>query len=104
MTNVEDLRRSAGERIDSTRAPIADALETTAGSVRKTASSIGNETLQSAAERVSGALGTTAGYLRTHNMEDMVADVQCAARENPVPSMIAAAAVGFLLGRALMKR
>ena len=103
MENVtEDLGNKAVEKIDATRAPLADALEGAATTVRRQApTNISN--LDTIAFRTAGALGTAAGYIRTHDVQEMMADAEDAARRNPVPSLAGAAALGFLLGAFLRR-
>jgi ElaB/YqjD/DUF883 family membrane-anchored ribosome-binding protein len=42
----------------------------------------------------------TARYVREHDVQDMMADLENLVRRHPGQSLIAAATVGFLLGRA----
>lgn len=43
-------------------------------------------------------VGATAGYLRSHDFQEMICDAEQAARRNPVPALIGAAALGLLIG------
>jgi ElaB/YqjD/DUF883 family membrane-anchored ribosome-binding protein len=45
-------------------------------------------------------LSSTAEYVREHDLKSMMADVEQLVKQNPVPSLWAAAIVGFLVGRA----
>ena len=45
-------------------------------------------------------LETTADYVREHDVRDMMGDVEQFVKSHPGQSLIAAAAVGFLVGRA----
>lgn len=49
------------------------------------------------------ALGTSAGYLQSHDLQSMIRDVEEVARRNPMPALIGAAAFGVILG-AYLKR
>jgi ElaB/YqjD/DUF883 family membrane-anchored ribosome-binding protein len=53
-----------------------------------------------AAERVE----STADYLESNDISEMARDAVEVVRRNPLPAMAVAAAVGFLLGRALGRR
>ena len=57
----------------------------------------GTDIAHSAAEKVDAV----AGYLQGHDTKQMMADVQAIVKKNPGPSILIAAAVGFLIGRAL---
>lgn len=103
MENVtEDLGNRAVEKIDGARAPLADALEGAATTVRRQAP-VNGSSLDNIASRTAGALGMAAGYIRTHDVHEMIADAEEAARRNPVPSLAGAAALGFLLGAFLRR-
>jgi ElaB/YqjD/DUF883 family membrane-anchored ribosome-binding protein len=54
---------------------------------------------QTAAERLS----TTADYIRSHDPKRMLADVERVVMNNPGPSLVIAAAFGFVVGRALTR-
>ena len=47
--------------------------------------------------RAAKAIGTTAGYIQTRDVQEMIGDAE-AARRNPVPALIGAAALGLVLG------
>jgi len=106
MNATDELRQtsqSAVDKIDSTRRPIADALEGAATTVRQHGRDFGGS-FEEVASRTAAVLGTTAGYLRSHDVHEIVDDVDYAVRANPVPSLIAAAGAGFLLGIAIFRK
>ena len=45
-------------------------------------------------------LSSTAGYVREHDVNTMMADVETLVKNNPGPSLLAAAVIGFLVGHA----
>jgi ElaB/YqjD/DUF883 family membrane-anchored ribosome-binding protein len=93
--------RQATEQIDAKRGPAADALENAATTVHKTAESLpGGETVRNVAHSTAEKLETTAGYIREHDVKAMFSDVEDLVRRNPGPSLLIAAAIGFLIGRA----
>jgi hypothetical protein len=49
-------------------------------------------------------LHDAAGYVRGHDMDSMRHDAMSAVRRNPGYTVLAAAAVGFVLGRSLFRR
>ena len=55
------------------------------------------------AAKAATAVGSSAGYLQTHDVHKMICDAEDAARRYPVPSLIGAAALGLFLG-ALLRR
>ena len=48
--------------------------------------------------KTAAVIGATAGYLQSHDVQEMISDVEEAARRNPMPALIGAAAVGVLIG------
>ncbi|HTV76988.1 MAG TPA: hypothetical protein VMF03_01930 [Steroidobacteraceae bacterium] len=50
-----------------------------------------------------GKLGAAADYLDEHDAGAMMGDVKTLIRNNPVPALIGAAAIGFLLARSLSR-
>jgi ElaB/YqjD/DUF883 family membrane-anchored ribosome-binding protein len=46
-------------------------------------------------------LTTTADYVRQHDVSRMMSDVETVVKNNPGPSLLAAAVFGFFVGRAL---
>jgi len=92
---AEDLSREAKERIDNARQPAADAMDSAAEKVRQ--SGVGP------AGKVADSLHSAADYVRTNDFGSMVSDLGSAIKNNPVPSLIAAVAVGFIVGSALRR-
>jgi ElaB/YqjD/DUF883 family membrane-anchored ribosome-binding protein len=59
-----------------------------------------NQVADTVAEKVGHARETTASYLQEHDFNQIGKDVMNVCRRYPAQTLIAAAAVGFLLGRA----
>jgi ElaB/YqjD/DUF883 family membrane-anchored ribosome-binding protein len=98
---VSDVGRQATEKIDEKRGPAADALQSAASTIHEKAEDLpGGETVRSVAHSAAEKLESTAGYIREHNMGAMVSDVEGIVKRNPGPSLLVAAAIGFLIGRA----
>jgi ElaB/YqjD/DUF883 family membrane-anchored ribosome-binding protein len=98
---VSDAGRQATEKIDDKRAPTADALESAASTIHQRAEELpGGETVRGVAHSAAAKLESTAGYIREHDVRAMVSDMEDVVRRNPGPSLLIAAAVGFLIGRA----
>ena len=98
---VSDAGRQATEKIDEQRGPAADALESAASTIHERAEALpGGETVKSVAHSAAEKLESTAGYIREHDVRAMLTDVEDIVKRNPGPSLLIAAAVGFLIGRA----
>lgn len=94
-----DLGRSTVDRLDSTRGPVAEGLHRTADAIRSYAPGTVGDQARSAADAVDSA----AGYIRSRDVRSMASDLTDAVRKNPGPSLIAAVAVGFLLGMTMRR-
>ena len=98
---VADLGRTATHTIDDNRGAAASGLDKAASALRQNAASLpGGETVSNLAHSAADKLSSTAGYVREHDVNRMMADVEALVKKNPGPSLLAAAAIGFLVGRA----
>ena len=98
---MSDLGRSAANRIDESRDAAAGGLEKAASALHEGAESLpGGEKVSHLAHAAAEKLNSTAGYVREHNLNKMMADVENLVKNNPGPSLIAAAVIGFLAARA----
>jgi ElaB/YqjD/DUF883 family membrane-anchored ribosome-binding protein len=98
---VMDLGRDAVNRIDSNRDAAASGLDKAASALHANAGSLpGGDKVSGMAHDAAESLTTTAEYVREHDVNRMMADVTTLVKNNPGPSLVAAAVVGFLVGRA----
>jgi len=97
---ASEFSRSAVQKMDEKRMTAAEALHNTAESLRGGAQT-GGTRMSSIANTAAEKLENTASYMREHDVRGMVGDLEGVVRRNPGPSLIAAAAVGFLLGAAI---
>ncbi len=98
---VSDLSRTAVDTIDDNRASAASGLESAANALHDKAESLpGGEKVTSLAHSAADKLTSTAEYVREHDVKSMMADVEQLVKNNPGPSLLAAAVIGFLVGRA----
>jgi len=99
---ASELGRTAVDKLDQSRESAAGGLQSTAASLRSTGQS-GSQGIANMANKAADSLEQTAQYMREHDVRGMVGDVEQVVRRNPGPALIAAAAVGFLLGSALRR-
>jgi ElaB/YqjD/DUF883 family membrane-anchored ribosome-binding protein len=98
---VSDLGRSAANEIDENREAAAGGLEKAASALHENAESLpGGEKVSNLAHAAADKLSSTADYVREHDVSRMMADVERLVKNNPGPSLLAAAVIGFLAGRA----
>jgi ElaB/YqjD/DUF883 family membrane-anchored ribosome-binding protein len=101
---VADLARTAADTIDDKRSSAAAGLSAAASTLHEKAESLpGGDGVQDFAHATADRLSSTATYVREHDMNRMMADVEELVTRNPGPSLLAAAAFGFLLGHAVTR-
>ena len=59
----------------------------------------GGESVKGAAHAAADALSSTAEYVRENDSKSMLADARKLVKNNPVPALLTAAALGFLVAR-----
>lgn len=93
---------AATEKLDAQRDTVAGGLDTVATTLRDKAETIpgGDKTTQ-AAQTAADKIESASTYLRQHEVNDMMSDLETAVRTHPTESLVVALAAGFLLGRAL---
>lgn len=97
-----ELGQTATETIDSQRDTAASGLDTAASAIHARADQLpGGQTVSGLAHSAADTLTSTADYVRQNDVKSMVADVEQIVKKNPGPALLAAAVVGFLVGRAL---
>ena len=98
---VADLGTAALNKIEESRDAAAGGLKKAATAMHENAGGFsGGDRLTKLAHSAASVLDTTADYVRDHNTSRMMADVTTVVKNNPGPSLVAAAVVGFLIGRA----
>jgi ElaB/YqjD/DUF883 family membrane-anchored ribosome-binding protein len=98
---VSDLGRTAADKIDENRDATAGGLDKAAAALHETAEGLpGGEKVTSLAHATAEKLSSTADYVREHDVNRMMADVETLVKNNPGRSLLAAAVIGFLVGRA----
>ncbi|MCU1339607.1 MAG: Late embryosis abundant protein [Bryobacterales bacterium] len=103
VSEARDRARQAGEaiahQVDEKREPVAGMLDTAASTLQDRGARSG-QAVSDAAKRTADVLSSTADYVRGHDVKAMVDDVEQVVRHNPGRSLLIAAAMGFLVGRA----
>jgi ElaB/YqjD/DUF883 family membrane-anchored ribosome-binding protein len=98
---ISDLGRTTADKIDENRGAAASGLDKAASALHEQAGSLpGGENVSHLAHAAADKLSSTAGYVREHDVNRMMADVETLVKNNPGPSLLAAAVIGFLVGRA----
>jgi ElaB/YqjD/DUF883 family membrane-anchored ribosome-binding protein len=98
---ASDLGHTTVDAINEKRGAAASGLEKAASTLHNNAESLpGGDKVSGVAHAAADKLSATADYVRTHDVNKMMADVETLVKNNPGPSLVAAAAIGFLAGRA----
>ncbi len=97
---VAEFGSAAAEKIDQNRGAAASGLSSAARTLHERADQLpGGETVTNMAHTAADNLSAAADYVRDHNVDSMMAGVTSLVKRNPGPSLLVAAALGFLLGR-----
>jgi ElaB/YqjD/DUF883 family membrane-anchored ribosome-binding protein len=98
---VSEIGTAAKDKIDENRGSAASGLEKAASTLHEKADGLpGGEKISSLAHATADKLSNTAEYVRDHDVNRMMSDVEELVKNNPGPSLLAAAVIGFLVGRA----
>lgn len=98
---ASDVGRNAVQAVDRGLDTAAQTLQSTASSLRNAGGGMGSGKVGDIANRAADKIEGAATYMREHDARDIMTDVEGAVRRNPGPSLMIAAAFGFLLGSAL---
>jgi ElaB/YqjD/DUF883 family membrane-anchored ribosome-binding protein len=102
---ASDLGRTTVDRIDDNREAAAGSLASAASALHEKADALpGGEKVASIAHSAADKLSGTADYVREHDVNGMIADLERLVKANPGPSLVAAAVIGFLVARAFSSR
>ena len=93
---VNNLSRSAAERLEESRTTAASSLDATASALHDS-----GEKVADIAHCTADKLSSSAKYLRTNDVKSILVDVQRVIRKNPGLSLLVAGIVGFSVARAL---
>lgn len=82
----------------------ADGLDSTASAIHNRAEDLpGGKSVQHFAHTTADRLEKGADYVRTRDARQMVADAESFIKNNPGPALMIAGALGFIVGRALLR-
>ena len=96
---ASDLARAAVDRMEGSRSTTAEGLASAASTLHGQADRLpGGEKITGIAHTAADRLSTTADYVRTHDLDQMLTHVKRLVKNNPGPSLLVAAAFGFLVG------
>ena len=91
---------AVSEKLGQQRGSAAEGLDRAASAIHERAESVpGGPKLVKMTHSIADGMESTASYLRDHDFKKMGKDVMDVCRRYPTQSLVAALAVGFLIGR-----
>ena len=91
---------TVSEKLGQQRGNAAEGLDRAASAIHERAESVpGGPKLVKMTHSIADGMESTASYLRDHDFKKMGKDVMDVCRRYPTQSLVAAVAVGFLIGR-----
>jgi ElaB/YqjD/DUF883 family membrane-anchored ribosome-binding protein len=104
-SKLQQMGHNVQAKIDGTRGPTADKLKSTASRIHEKADKLpGGDKVAGFAHCAADKLQATADYVREHDAQAMMAEVEGYVRKHPGRSLLAATAAGLLIGRAFRRR
>jgi hypothetical protein len=94
---VSDTARSVGEQAEKATNRIGDRMKNVAQTVREKAPQSGF--LHSASESIADGLESSGDYLQEKGLSGIAGDVSDLIRRNPIPALLLAVGIGFLIAR-----
>lgn len=101
MEGAREVGRQVGERAEQATSAAGRGMQNVADTIREHAPSGGM--LGGAAQAVSSTFERGGRYLENEGLSGMGNDLTSAIRNNPVPALLLAVGVGFLLARAMSR-
>jgi hypothetical protein len=101
MESAKEVGKQVGDRADQATAAAGRGMQNVADTIRENAPSSG--VLGTAAQAVSSTFERGGRYLEEKRITGFADDMTNAIRNNPVPALLVAVGVGFLLARALSR-
>jgi len=98
---IQDAAASVGHRAEDATAALGNRIQSAAGNVRENLPHEGF--LGKASEAVADTLDQTGRYIEERNLRGMGEDITQVIRRNPIPSVLVAVGLGYLLGRTLRR-
>jgi len=98
---ARELGQAAADKVDEKRGGAADALHGASTAIHEKADNLpGGGKVSEMAHAAADKMDSAANYVQEHDTKEMMADVESLIRRHPAQSLLVAAGVGFLVGRA----
>jgi ElaB/YqjD/DUF883 family membrane-anchored ribosome-binding protein len=101
-SKASELARAASDKIDENRDAAACGLKSAASTLHEKAESLpGGEKVAKFTHTTADKLSAASDYIREHDVNSMMADVERLVKNNPGPALLGAAVIGFVVARTL---
>jgi ElaB/YqjD/DUF883 family membrane-anchored ribosome-binding protein len=98
---AREFGHAAEQKADNFTDTVAEKLQGAASKLHNEADRLpGGQKVADFARTAGDKMGSAASYLREHDAKDMLGDLDRVVRRHPGPSLLCAAALGFLIGMA----
>jgi hypothetical protein len=98
---LSDFGRTAVSAIDGNRRAAAGGLDAAASALHDKVSDLpGGDAVSDIAYAAADQMHSAAGYVREHDVNRMLTDVETLVKNSPSVSLVVAAAFGYVVGRA----
>ena len=102
--SASDAMHSGTKLIQRGKVGAADGLANAASGLHASADDLpGGETVAKFAHGAADKLASSATYIRSNDLNDVVDDLKGLVKNNPIPSLVTAIAIGFILGRSMSR-
>lgn len=99
---ITEFGSATADKFEQNRVAMASGLEGAAESLHERADQLpGGPKVANLAHTAADKLNTTADFVRQHDLNRMMSDVEDVVKRNPGPSLLVAAGLGFLVARAI---
>lgn len=99
---ASEMTHKATDKVDERRGQTAETMDTAAAQLRERGESLpGGERTTEMASMAADKVEATSTYIRDHDVDDMMTDLETFVRSHPTQSLVAAGVAGFLVGRML---
>jgi len=101
---ASQVTSTVADTVGRQRDNVAGGLDRAASTLHEKAGSLpGGQKAANVANSLADGMASTASYLREHDLKDVGDSMAGVYRKYPVQSLLSAVAIGFLVGRAILK-
>jgi len=100
---AKEFGQLTADKIDESRAPVAEALHGASEKLDEAAENAPAKAVGRVARTAADRLEDTAKYVEDHDTGEMIGDLLGVIKRHPVPSLLIAASLGFIVARSMQR-